>query len=59
MGVMFLGKNPPRGYDQHPAGRFLLPSDSAGKKPANACRAKRHQLAINIKLSSASGAGTA
>jgi len=28
VGVMFFGKYPPRGFDQRPAARYLLPSDS-------------------------------
>lgn len=27
VGVMFFGKEPPRGYDRNPAARYLLPSD--------------------------------
>lgn len=27
VGVMFLGRHPPRGFDRNPAGLFLLPSD--------------------------------
>jgi hypothetical protein len=27
VGVMFFGKEPPRGYERNPAARFLLPSD--------------------------------
>ncbi len=27
VGVMFFGKEPPRGYDQNPSARYLLPSD--------------------------------
>jgi hypothetical protein len=56
VGVMFLGKNPPRGYDLQPSGRFLLPSDSEGEKAARERRrTKRHELAVNISLRTASG----
>src|SRR5262245_30072161 len=38
VGVMFFGKEPPRGYESNPAARFLLPSDlkaerQGGKRP--------------------------
>lgn len=29
VGVMFLGKTPPRGHDKNPGGHYLLPSDPA------------------------------
>jgi PilZ domain-containing protein len=31
VGVMFLGKSPPRGYEKNPGGRYLLPTDPAPK----------------------------
>lgn len=35
IGVMFFGKEPPRGYDQNPSARYLLPSDlEAGRREA-------------------------
>ncbi len=32
VGVMFLGKEPPRGYDNRPAALYLLPSDRASQR---------------------------
>src|SRR6185295_9507512 len=29
VGVMFLGKQPPKGYEENPGGHYLLPSDPA------------------------------
>ena len=56
VGVMFIGRNPPRGYEQNPAGRFLLPSDAAEEKAASERRrVRRHELAVNISLRTTSG----
>jgi len=34
IGVMFFGKQPPRGFSERPGARFLLPSDSIVNAPA-------------------------
>jgi hypothetical protein len=34
VGVMFFGKFPPRGFQERPAARYLLPSDSIANAPA-------------------------
>jgi hypothetical protein len=34
VGVMFFGKYPPRGFDERPAARYLLPTDSIPYAPA-------------------------
>jgi hypothetical protein len=34
VGVMFFGKFPPRGFQEKPAARYLLPSDSVANAPA-------------------------
>jgi hypothetical protein len=34
VGVMFFGKYPPRGFQERPAARYLLPSDSVVNAPA-------------------------
>lgn len=51
VGVMFLGKNPPRGFDRTQGGRYLLPGD---EPPAAAARERRlHsrlQIHVNIRL---------
>jgi len=36
IGVMFFGKQPPRGFHERPAARFLLPSDSLMNAPSPA-----------------------
>ena len=59
VGVMFLGRNPPRGHAQNPGGVYLLPSDlvaTTAARPASALygierRAHpRYDLAIQLKL---------
>jgi hypothetical protein len=51
VGVMFLGRNPPRGHAEHPGGRFLLAVDQASEKAAKERRRiKRFDLEINVTL---------
>jgi hypothetical protein len=52
VGVMFLGKNPPRGFDRTQGGRYLLPED---ERPASAAARERRQhsrlqIHVNIRL---------
>jgi len=49
IGVMFLGRTPPKDLDQNPGGRYLLPSDP---KPAPKDRRlhRRFALFLNLKL---------
>jgi PilZ domain-containing protein len=51
VGVMFLGKHPPRGFDRTQGGRYLLPED---EPPAAAARERRQhsrlQIHVNIRL---------
>ncbi len=56
VGVMFIGRNPPRGFEQNRAGRFLLPSDAAEQKAASERRRfRRHDLSVNISLRTSTG----
>lgn len=58
VGIMFLGRHPPRGHAQNPGGLYLLPSDyvaggSGGKQaPAGIERRMhpRYDLAVQLKL---------
>ena len=51
VGAMFLGKNPPRGYEKNPAGRYLLSEDPApGTRPERRVH-PRHDMHYNLKLS--------
>lgn len=42
VGLVLLGKSPPRGYEEQPGGRYLLPSDQR--------RSPRYDIILNIKL---------
>lgn len=47
VGVVFLGKTPPKGYEDNPGGRYLLPSDPPPKAP-EARHEPRHQVFLNV-----------
>ena len=49
VGVMFLGKNPPRGFDRNPGGLFLLPTD-APPTPSDRRRAPRLDVYVNMRI---------
>lgn len=49
VGVMFLGKHPPRGYDRNRGGLFLLPND-APPAPAERRRTPRFDIFVNLHL---------
>jgi hypothetical protein len=51
VGVMFLGKHPPRGYDRNRGGLFLLPSDAppATARPERR-RCPRLDIFVNVHL---------
>jgi hypothetical protein len=46
VGVMFLGKHPPRGFDRNPGGLFLLPTDA----PPDRRRAPRLEVFVNLRI---------
>jgi PilZ domain-containing protein len=57
VGVLFLGKNPPKGYEKNPGGRYLLPSDPP---PASKERRQFERLEnafVNLKLTRVNGDG--
>jgi hypothetical protein len=52
VGVMFLGRTPPRGYQANPGGRYFLPgdeNDSAGRHVERR-RHERLPLYVNLKV---------
>jgi PilZ domain-containing protein len=51
VGVMFLGKHPPRGYEKNPAGRYLLSQDQAPGTRTERRAHPRHDMHYNLKLS--------
>ena len=52
VGVMFLGQRPPKGYEENPGGRFLLPSDPRPTPPGQKERRKheRFEVFMNLRL---------
>lgn len=50
VGVLFLGKNPPRGYERNHGGLFLLPTDAAPAAPAPAERRRTPRLDIFVNI---------
>lgn len=55
VGVMFLGKTPPKGYETKPGGRYLLPSDSL-PVPTERRYFKRLDVSLNLRLKRTDGA---
>ena len=51
LGVMFLGKHPPRGYEKNPAGRYLLSQDPTPGTRTERRAHPRHDMPYNLKLS--------
>jgi hypothetical protein len=49
VGVYFLGKKPPHGFEKNPAGRYLLPSDPPPERPDRR-KFARLNIFLNIKL---------
>jgi hypothetical protein len=57
VGVLFLGKHPPKGYEKNPGGRYLLPTDPP-PKPKERRRFQRvENLFLNLKLTRVNGGG--
>ena len=56
VGVMFLGKNPPRGFDREPAGLYLLPNDPAPAKSRERRAHARLDVFVNVMLTRLNGA---
>jgi len=51
VGAMYLGKNPPRGFDKSPGSRYLLSQDPAPGVRTERRAHERHELHYNLKLS--------
>jgi len=54
VGVMFLGKNPPRGFEANPGGRYLLPTDPP-PAPKERRGSNRVDAFVNLKLVRSNG----
>ncbi len=50
VGVLFLGKTPPRGYDKNPGGLYLLPSDPPPPPKERRLRTRLDNVFVNLKL---------
>ena len=51
VGVMFLGKNPPRGFEKNPTGRYLLSEDPGPGTRTERRAHERHEMHYNLRLS--------
>lgn len=57
VGVMFLGRTPPKGYQRNPGGRYLLPNDPRPVPiPTERRQFKRLDVYLNLKLKRTGGA---
>ena len=56
IGVMFLGKHPPRGFEREPAGLYLLPNDPAPAKVRERRHCARLDVFVNVRLTRLDGA---
>lgn len=54
VGVMFLGKGPPKGYEQNPGGRYLLSTDPK-PTPKERRQFTRLDIFVNLKIRRTSG----
>ena len=59
VGVMFLGRNPPRGYERNPGGLFLLPTDAppGPAAPKDRRRQPRLDVFVNLRIRRLDGNG--
>lgn len=57
VGVMFLGRYPPRGFDRNPGGLFLLPSDPPPRSaPVERRKTGRVEVFVNLRIRRLDGA---
>ena len=63
VGVLFLGRNPPKGYEKNPGGRYLLSTDPPPATPPATKERERRQFErlenafVNLKLTRVNGEG--
>lgn len=55
VGVMFLGKHPPRGFEREPAGLYLLPNDPAPARSRDRRHYSRLETFVNVRLTRLDG----
>ncbi|MGE5127745.1 MAG: PilZ domain-containing protein [Betaproteobacteria bacterium] len=59
VGVMFLGRTPPRGFQDNPGGRYFLPGDQV-EEPVQHGERRRHErlaLFVNVRVQRTTGDG--
>ncbi len=57
VGVMFLGRTPPRGFQDNPGGRYFLPGDQVEEHHGERRRHERLPLFVNVRLQRTTGDG--
>lgn len=57
VGVMFLGRHPPKDWDKNPGGRYLLPSDPPPKPKERRRFSRLDNAFLNLKLQRVDSAG--
>ena len=56
IGVMFIGKNPPRGFDENPAARYLLPGEKRPEAaPSDRRTEPRFSVFLNLRVEREAG----
>jgi PilZ domain-containing protein len=56
IGALFIGKNPPRGYEENPGTRYLLPGEKSPTTKASERRAEpRFSVFLNLRLERETG----
>ncbi len=50
VGVMFLGRNPPKGYEKNPGGHYLLPTDLAPAPKERRQLTRLEHARVNFRL---------
>jgi len=50
VGVLFLGKTPPQGYDENPGGLYLLPTDPAPAAKEERRKWQRIEVFVNVRI---------
>jgi hypothetical protein len=55
VGVMFLGRHPPRGFDKEPDGIYLLPNDAPPSRARERRASTRLDIFVNVRLTRLEG----
>lgn len=55
VGVMFLGRTPPKGFQDNPGGRYFLPGDQVEESHGERRRHERLPLFVNVRVQRTTG----